>query len=164
MSVLVLDDTQPPGDLGRVVPGDLLVIDQTTEPYLMETADFSVLVFDDADPEVLENDLGPDFILLDDAQPPVLVQQPSGQEVLVITTGGPAGPKGDQGAPGSSFSYRQDTPAATWTVQHNLGRKPAVVLFLDEDPNTPVYTDITYPDLNTVVVEWPSPETGWAEI
>lgn len=83
---------------------------------------------------------------------------PNGEPQVVVPVVGPAGP------PGSSYSHQQTIPAATWTVQHNLHRKPAVVLFLDENPAEPVYTDVTYPDADTVVIEWPTAVAGWVEI
>lgn len=59
------------------------------------------------------------------------------------------------------FAHYQATPAASWMITHNLGRKPPVALFLDSDPDTVVHTDVYHPDLNTVLIEWPSPESGW---
>jgi len=78
---------------------------------------------------------------------------------LEIFTVGPQGPAGPAGA---SFVHTQTTPAATWTIVHNLNTVLSVVLLIDSIPGEPVFTDITYPDLNTVVVTWPSPETGKA--
>jgi hypothetical protein len=75
-------------------------------------------------------------------------------------TDGLPGPQGPPGLPGSHYIYEQATPAATWTIEHNLGVKPAVVLELASNPTELIYTDIFYPDLNTIIVEWPNPETG----
>lgn len=61
------------------------------------------------------------------------------------------------------FVHLQPTPAATWTITHNLGAKPDFRLFTDADLTRPVFTDITYPDDNTAVVTWPSAESGRAE-
>jgi hypothetical protein len=62
----------------------------------------------------------------------------------------------------STFVHHQINPGATWSIVHNLGTKPSVVLFLDEDLTESVFTDLSYPDTSTLVVEWPSPQTGWA--
>lgn len=78
------------------------------------------------------------------------------QWVKIGSIRGPAG--------GASMKWRQDVPAATWTIVHNFDSRPAVVLVLDDDPTEPVHTDVSYPDGNTVVIEWPSPVTGWAEL
>lgn len=87
---------------------------------------------------------------------------------------GPVGPKGDtgsqgpQGAAGAAggvpYKHTQTTPASTWTVIHNLGRKSPVTVFITPNLTEPVFTDITYPDLNTVVIAWPSPQSGEAYI
>lgn len=72
------------------------------------------------------------------------------------------GPQGPQGPAGASYVYTQSAPAATWTITHNLNTVLSVVLLTDALPGIPQITDVSYPDLNTVVVEWPSPETGKA--
>jgi hypothetical protein len=64
----------------------------------------------------------------------------------------------------SPFVHVQSSAAATWTVTHNRGTKPPLVLELDSSPGERVYSDVTYPDLNHAVVEWPSAETGRAYI
>ena len=64
---------------------------------------------------------------------------------------------------GGAYQHVQSTPAAEWTVAHNLGRYPSMVLRLASAPGEPVHTDITYVDENTALVTWPSPESGWAD-
>ena len=66
--------------------------------------------------------------------------------------------------PDTRYTHTQVVAAATWTITHNLGTKPAIVFELDSDPNGMVLTDITYPNLNTAVVEWPTAESGKAYI
>lgn len=80
----------------------------------------------------------------------------------VVLATGPQGPPGPEGPSGGSFVYVQETPAATWTIHHGTNRKPLVSLILTESPNEPVYTDVKYPDNDTIVVEWPQAESGWA--
>jgi hypothetical protein len=75
---------------------------------------------------------------------------------------GPQGPQGPPGPPGAAFGFHQATPAATWTILHSLASKPSVVVLLDSDPTVPVVTDVFYPDLATVVLEFLSPESGYA--
>lgn len=67
-------------------------------------------------------------------------------------------------SPSPPFIHTQSTPAATWTIPHNRGTKPDLVITLDTEPESRVYTDVTYPDLNTAVVELPSASTGKAYI
>ncbi|VXC09178.1 hypothetical protein [Aeromicrobium sp. 9AM] len=70
---------------------------------------------------------------------------------------------GPPGAAGGAFRFTQTVPASTWTIAHNLGRYPVFNLFPADSPNTPVFTDVTYPDDNTAVVEWPTAVSGRAE-
>lgn len=86
-----------------------------------------------------------------------------GTDVQVLTTvGGETVWADPSGAAPLAFHFA--APAATWTLIHNRGSYPPVVLFTDADGDEPVWTDVSYPDVNTTVVEWPSPTTGSAYI
>lgn len=74
------------------------------------------------------------------------------------------GPRGPAGPAGTSYVHTQSSPAATWTVSHGLNRYPSVAILIDSSPGELVYTDVSYPDSNTIVVEFPSPETGTVNI
>lgn len=63
---------------------------------------------------------------------------------------------------GTSYSYRKLTPAAEWVINHGLGRPIEPVVLLDSDPTRPILTDIEHPSLNTSVLTFPSPTSGWA--
>jgi hypothetical protein len=74
-------------------------------------------------------------------------------------TAGPAGPQGPAGATGpagppgpggGSFRFVQVTPAATWTIVHNLGYYPNVTTV--DSSHREVVGEITYTDINTVTV------------
>ena len=84
------------------------------------------------------------------------------EEFIEISEQGPTGPPGLPGSAGSYFMHTQTTPAATWTITHNRAANPPVTLFLSSAPTEPVFTDVTYPDTATIVIEWPSPESGKA--
>lgn len=60
------------------------------------------------------------------------------------------------------FVYNRPTPAASWPIAHGLGTKPDVRLFVDPDRTERVITDVIYTDLDNLVVDWPSPESGVA--
>lgn len=49
-------------------------------------------------------------------------------------------------------------PASTWTIPHNLGRRPGVSLYVN---NEPIDTDYEATD-SLVVVTWPEPTAGSA--
>lgn len=82
--------------------------------------------------------------------------------VQVATQGlqGPPGPQGPAGAAGgSAVVHVQSEPGANWSVTHSFGREPNVVVLID---NEYVIADVTYPDLNTVVIGFGEPQTGKA--
>lgn len=113
-----------------------------------------------------------------DVQSVFVKQAPGGPPGPTGPTGpagadGATGPAGPAGAPGPAgpegpttpvVTFRQATPAATWTIPHPLATKPPVVVLLDTAPTVPVTTDTYYPDSNTVVLEFPSPESGYAHL
>lgn len=70
---------------------------------------------------------------------------------------GPRGPAGDGG-----FTHVQADAAATWTIEHSLGRYPAAVtVVIDGDEWD---TDVFYPDVAHVVITFSQPRAGRAEI
>lgn len=72
---------------------------------------------------------------------------------------------GEPGPPGPAagvYSFRQATPAASWTVVHNLGTPREPTVLLDSQPTIPVLTDVEHPDNNTTIIIFPEPVTGWA--
>jgi hypothetical protein len=102
-------------------------------------------------------------VTVDVTRPPsVTVDVTPATTAAVAIVTGPPGPQGPPGPAGAIFSFHQATPAATWTILHSLASKPSVVVLLDSDPTVPVVTDVVYPDLATVVLEFLSPESGYA--
>ncbi len=81
--------------------------------------------------------------------------------IVAVTAPGPQGPSGPQGPPGgSAYVHTQTSPAATWIINHNLGRKVHVTLF---DPaETVVHADIDHGTINQTTITWASPATGSA--
>ena len=67
----------------------------------------------------------------------------------------------ERGMRGSSddLEFRQDIPAAIWTVLHNQGRRPVVQVVVG---GVEVSADVSWPDLNTVRIEFASPQSGLA--
>jgi len=62
------------------------------------------------------------------------------------------------------FVHTQGSAAAQWTINHDRGGRPAVVLMPDSDPGERVYTDLTYVSDSQILVTWPSPVSGKAYI
>jgi hypothetical protein len=83
-----------------------------------------------------------------------------------LTSPGPQGPPGPRGLPGAAggsvFEFTQSTPAATWIIDHNLGRKVQVTIF---DANGQVvYSDVTHGSVNQTTIYFASPVVGSALI
>ena len=94
------------------------------------------------------------------SRPAVVVAPPATSVVQVAPIIGPRGLTGPPG--GTGFTYMQSTPAASWPVVHNLGRHPyAVTLTVG---TSQVYTDVDFPDLNTVVLTFATPTAGRVDI
>jgi hypothetical protein len=69
------------------------------------------------------------------------------------------------GGGGAAYTHIQTTPAATWTVEHNLGLKPApIAVLVDSYPDGLAYCDVAYPDSNPAVITLPSAESGRATV
>lgn len=67
---------------------------------------------------------------------------------------------GSGGSP--ALTFRQETPAATWTIAHaGLGRRPVVALF--EDSGLAIDADTTSTTTQTVIT-FSSPIAGYAEL
>lgn len=68
-----------------------------------------------------------------------------------------------ESASGSAASYvhQQTSPAGTWIIPHGLGKHPDVVITL-EGSIEQVYSDVSFPDLNTVSIEFNAPVAGFA--
>jgi hypothetical protein len=91
-----------------------------------------------------------------------------------VSTGlrGPAGPKGDPGPAGSSgggtgggfyAEYGFASPSKTWVINHNQGTFGMVVETVDQAGAT-VIGEVTYPDVDTVVVSFYYPASGTARV
>lgn len=70
------------------------------------------------------------------------------------------GPQGIPGTGGGSFEFSQDVAAASWYITHGLGRYPEVTIVTIAGER--VYADVSYPDENSVYIEFPTPIAGKA--
>lgn len=62
----------------------------------------------------------------------------------------------------SNYVHRQDSASGTWTVTHNLGKKPSVMI-VDSADNV-VYGDIQYLSNNQLVIRFSGSFSGKAYI
>lgn len=81
--------------------------------------------------------------------------------VVTVAAPGPQGPPGPAGAVGGApYTHTQVTPAATWPINHNLGRYPQVTI-VDTFGNRR-FADVIYADINNVSVIHSEPLAGAA--
>lgn len=99
--------------------------------------------------------LTPPIVLKSTITPPAPVKS-----VLQVGRKGDKGDKGEPGTPGGvGYTHSQTIPLATWTVAHNLGRYPSIMV-TDHLGNV-VHGDVRYVDENIVQVTHGSPITGF---
>lgn len=79
---------------------------------------------------------------------------------------GPEGPQGPQGPAGpggaAGFVHTQGSAATTWTINHNLGFRPACEV-IDAGQNK-VNAQVTHPTVNQTVVTFNTAQTGLARL
>lgn len=64
----------------------------------------------------------------------------------------------------SARTYPIDSASSQWKITHNLGYNPSVQTTV-KDPESGLMQvwlakDVTYPDLNTVIIYWSEPRSG----
>ena len=92
-------------------------------------------------------------------EPSVVPLEVTTQDFVEISEVGPQGPPGPTGA---TYVHTQSTPAATWTINHNLNTIRPIVLLLDSAPTEPVWADTVYPTPNQAVIQLDVAATGKA--
>ena len=88
-----------------------------------------------------------------------LTLKPAQEISLALSVGqGPAGAAG----PGSIAPFNFLTPATTWTINHNQGRRVLVGLF--SVGGLEMYAEVLQVSINQVLVTFDSPTAGYAII
>lgn len=91
--------------------------------------------------------------------------------VVTATTVGPQGPKGDTGDTGATgpvgpasafYIHTQSSPSTTWTINHNLGFKPAVELL--DSGSQEIDGEVSHPSVNQTVVTLNPASAGVARL
>ena len=77
--------------------------------------------------------------------------------VVKVTTAGPQGPAG-----GVAYVHTQATPSTTWTINHNLGYRPAVELL--DTGSQEIDAEIAHPSANQTVVTLNPATAGLARL
>lgn len=63
---------------------------------------------------------------------------------------------------GPKYVHEQAIPLAVWSINHNLGTYPAVVVV--DSANSQITTDVDYVDVNNLIVSAASPFAGTARL
>lgn len=100
-------------------------------------------------------------ILAEEAQDAVLAEQVEEIEILAVAEQGPPGPQGPPGGgAGATYTHNQTSPAAVWTVAHNLSRYPSITVV--DNLGGQLYPDVRYMDVDIVQITHSVPLTGRA--
>lgn len=92
-------------------------------------------------------------------EPGFVLPAPTNSELIAklapFLQGAPGGPGG-----GSAYEHQQPTPSATWTINHNLGYRPSIVL-LSVGGKTMV-GDVIHTNVNQAIATFDQPTAGIA--
>ena len=83
----------------------------------------------------------------------VAIKQPS----VNVSVTGVIGGTGD-----AHYTHDQNSASSSWSVSHNLGKKPSVVVV--DSADTVLYGHIEYTDLNNLTITLSAPTSGKAYI
>lgn len=88
---------------------------------------------------------------------------PAPVAVVEVVTG-LQGPPGRDGTSGNNLylQFTQTAPQTTWLISHNFGRNPTVTLTTMTGEE--ILASISFPDLNTVQVDFTLAESGRAHL
>lgn len=89
------------------------------------------------------------------------VAQPDIKVIYFPFEAAPGGPIPESPIDRGAFTHRQQVPAGTWTIVHNLGFFPDVSIVIDGEE---VETDTDYPNDDVVVLTFGTPQVGIARL
>jgi hypothetical protein len=75
---------------------------------------------------------------------------------VTATTAGPQGPAG------AGYLHQQTSSSTTWTINHNLGFRPAVELF--DSGSQEIEGDVSHPSINQAIITVNPATTGSARL
>jgi hypothetical protein len=84
------------------------------------------------------------------------------QPVVRVTAPGPQGPAGSFSPGDVAYTHTQNSPSATWTINHNLGFNPVAVVL--DSGGTQCEGAISYPTVNQMVITFTGAFSGVAYI
>ena len=78
---------------------------------------------------------------------------------MIFNSGGGSS-SGGSGGSDKHFEYTQATPSATWEIEHNLGKEPAVSVV--DSAGSSVVGDCKYINTNKIIITFSSAFSGKA--
>jgi hypothetical protein len=90
----------------------------------------------------------------------VVAEQVVLQEILEVAEQGPPGPPGADGSVGGAYEHTQAVASDTWTVNHNLGYRPAASLLTVGGRE--MWAEVIHTSANQFIAYFDSPVTGVA--
>lgn len=90
----------------------------------------------------------------------MIIVNPITSEVSVVLAGPPGPPGPEPVLPPTSYVHIQGAASLVWTIHHNLGFKPNVTCFEDDDVE--IHGELLHVDVNTLTVTYPILVSGYA--
>ena len=118
----------------------------------------------------IESNDKPNRVIVDNRdQNKIIVQEQVTR--IEISQGGPQGPQGIQGPAGTgttteqiiaatSYTHNQIAASSTWTISHQLGFKPNIIVF--DSANTQLEAEILHNDNNSITITFSASMSGKA--
>ncbi len=94
--------------------------------------------------------------------PAIVRTQTAVPRVVRVGVPGPQGAPGASGAGGAGYIHTQATPALTWTINHNLGFRPAVAVF--NSGSVQVNAEVQHLSEHQTLVSFVLPTAGFARL
>lgn len=101
-------------------------------------------------------------VIVRETESSTTITQPSRTVVLQTGLPGPPGPAGPGGGGGGGgfYTHNQATASAFWTINHNLGYRPAVSVW--DTANDQVVGEVDHINFNTLTIAFSTAISGTA--
>lgn len=77
---------------------------------------------------------------------------------------GPQGPQGPAGGDTGYYYHVQSSPSSVWTIQHNMGYRPAGIRVYDSADTQWEPGNIEHVSNNELIITWSAPFSGRADL
>ena len=101
-------------------------------------------------------------VAVTDGSPPVITLTEGGVDIVTVITSGPQGPQGAAGTSGAGYQFIQSSSSDTWTINHNLGFKPAVDVY--DSGSQQIQAAVSHTSVNQTVILLTASTAGFARL